>query len=228
MKRKVTCLIAISLLAAACNAFAQEDDDSNDDPTGNVNLGMPMAATLNPTARFSNFGMGVTVGGGYNFTRQHALVGEFMWNDLFIDSGALQPIREAVQNPNVNGRSHLFAVTGNYRYERRGTALGIYFIGGGGLYYRTASLSQRVTIGTSTTCTRTYEWWGFSCSSGLVNVDQPIRGSSSSVLGANGGVGFTVRVSDAPYRVYVETRYHYAPTKQVSTQLVVVTLGIRY
>ena len=226
MKHAMKALIGIGLLACCWSVYAQEDADDN--PRGNVNLGMPMAAPLNPMARFSDFGLGVTTGGGYNFTRRHALVGEFMWNDLFVDSKALAPIREATQNPSVSASSHLFAVTGNYRYELRGAALGIYFIGGGGLYHRTSSLSQKVTTGKSITCTPTWEWWGFSCSSGTVNSDQTIGGSSSSTLGANAGIGFTVRVGDAPYRVYVESRYHYAPTKEVNTQLVAVTFGIRY
>jgi hypothetical protein len=44
----------------------------------------------------------------------------------------------------------------------------------------------------------------------------------------NGGVGFTIRVGEAPYRFYVESRYHYAPTKNINTQLVAVTVGFRY
>jgi len=44
----------------------------------------------------------------------------------------------------------------------------------------------------------------------------------------NGGAGLTFRVGAAPYRVFVESRYHFAPTKNVTTQLVTVTWGIRY
>ena len=226
MNSRKSALIWILILVFCWMAHAQ--DDADDNPRGNVNLGMPMVSPLNPTARFSNFGLGVTTGAGYNFTRHHGLIGEFMWNDLFVDSGALSAIREAAKNPSITGSSHLFAVTGNYRYELRGTALGIYFIGGGGWYYRTNSLSQKITTGKSFTCAPTWEWWGFSCSSGTVTSDQTIGGSSSSTLGANVGVGFTVRVGEAPYRVYVESRYHYAPTKGINTQIVGVTIGIRY
>jgi hypothetical protein len=62
----------------------------------------------------------------------------------------------------------------------------------------------------------------------LVTADQTLRSSSSSAFGANGGIGFTVRVGDAPWRVYVESRYHYAPTHRINTQLVITTVGIRY
>jgi hypothetical protein len=44
----------------------------------------------------------------------------------------------------------------------------------------------------------------------------------------NGGVGFTMRVGEPPYRMYVESRYHYAPNRNISTQFLMVAVGIRY
>jgi hypothetical protein len=35
-------------------------------------------------------------------------------------------------------------------------------------------------------------------------------------------------VGDPPYRWYVESRYHYAPTENISTRLLTVTVGFRY
>jgi hypothetical protein len=229
MKSTTKPLIAIGLvLVACCSAFAQDEDEGDDDPRGNVHLGMPIGAPLNPMARFTDLGWGVTTGGGYNFTRRHAVVIDFMWDHLFVPSSALAPIRSAFQDPTIGGSGNLFAFTGNYRFELRGKTLGTYFIGGGGLYYRNASLSRKVTTGNNITCEPTWSWWGFSCSSGIVTSNQTIASSSSSALGVNGGIGFTVRVSEAPYRVYLESRYHYAPTKGINTQLVSITVGIRY
>jgi hypothetical protein len=220
-------MVAITLLAIAhCSVYAQENGDDN--PRGNVNLGMPISAPLNPTARFVNLGLGITAGSGYNFTRRHAVGSEFMWNNLFPTNGALTPIRVALQNPNISAHGNLFAFTGNYRFELRGKALGTYLIGGGGWYYRNSHLSQKITTGSSITCTPTWLWWGFACESGTVTANQTIGSSSSHSLGVNGGIGFTARVGDAPYRIYVESRYHYAPGRGVSTQLVVLTVGIRY
>ena len=51
---------------------------------------------------------------------------------------------------------------------------------------------------------------------------------ASGALGGNAGIGFTVRVGEEPYRLYVEPRYHYAPNENVRTQLVTVTVGFRY
>jgi Outer membrane protein beta-barrel domain len=213
-------------LILCCSALSQ--DEENDDPRGNVHLGTVVTASLNPMARLSNFGWGLTTGGGYNFTRRHAVIGEFMWDHLFVSGNAVSAIRLAAQDPTIDGRGDLYALTGNYRFELRGNTLGTYFIGGGGVYHRTASLSRKITTGTNITCEPTWLWWGFSCTSGIVTSNETIGSSSSSALGLNGGIGFTVRVSEAPYRVYVESRYHYAPTKRLNTQLVIITVGIRY
>lgn len=227
MKLTLTTLAVVGLLLmACCTVYSQVDNE--DDPRGNVNLGMPLSVPLNPMGQFTNFGWGATLGGGYNFTRKHAAVGEFMWNHLYVPSGALAPLRAALQNSDVNGSGELYAFTGNYRFELRGKILGTYLIAGGGLYHRTASLSRPVTTGANITCEPTWEWWGFSCSSGTVTSNQTLKSSASTAPGVNAGFGVTVRVGDAPYRVYVESRYHYAPTRGVNTQLVAVTLGIRY
>src|SRR5689334_15842706 len=89
------------LLSLACvPAFAQfEDDVANDDPRGNINLGTTIGAPLTPLSRFSNIGWGITAGAGYNFTRRHAVIGEFMWNHLYASSDAINLIRAAANMP---------------------------------------------------------------------------------------------------------------------------------
>jgi len=223
-RKRVALLVFLTI--AACCAGAQDEGDDN--PRGNVNLGFNIAAPLNPVARFVNIGWGLTTGAGYNFNRRNGVVNEFMWQHLFPTNDALTPIRIALQNPNLNASGDVVAFTSNYRFELRGKAVGTYFIVGGGLYYRTTSLSQRITTGSNVTCNPTWFWWGFSCSSGTVTANQTLASSSSYAMGGNVGIGFTARVGDAPYRVYVESRYHYAPSKNVNTQLVVVSVGIRY
>src|ERR1700739_5013511 len=120
---KLLLLITVVTIAG-CNIHAQDEGD--DDPKGNVNLGMPISGPLNPTAQFVNLGLGTTVGAGYNFTRRHAVVGEFMWNNLFPTNGALAPIKAASQNPNLSAGGNLYAFTENYRFELRGKAVGTY------------------------------------------------------------------------------------------------------
>ena len=194
----------------------------------NSNAAFTITAPLSQTATYSTLGWGLVYGAGYNFSEHHSLVGEVMWNSLIPSDGALAPIRAQLQDNAIHGRVNLVALTGNYRLKFEGRVYGAYFIGGAGLYYRDASLSQTVAVGDSVTCTPAWLWWGFSCASGKVTENQSLIGSSSTVFGGNVGVGLTVRVPDSRYRFYIESRYHYAPTKGVHTQVMPISIGVRF
>ena len=218
---------------ACCHAFSQTQpaafaDDPADNPPGNVHLGAPIVIPLNPTARAVYLGFGLNVGGGYNFTRRNALVGEFLWNNLFPTNEALAKVRNALDDHTVDMGVGLVALTGNYRYELRGKRLGTYLMGGAGLYYRHTSLSKLVTTGKEIVCNPTWEWWGFECTGGYVTQNQTIGSWSTTAPGYNGGFGLTFRVGEPPYRFYMESRYHYAPNQRLNMQLIDITFGIRY
>lgn len=202
--------------------------DSDDNPRANVHLGAPIVIPLNPTAQAVHLGFGVNIGGGYNFTRKHGLVGEFLWNDLFPTNEALAKIRTALNDHTVDMSVGLMNLTGNYRYELRGRNLGAYAIGGAGMYYRHTSLSKEVTTGSGIVCAPTWEWWGFECTRGYVTENQTVGSWAATAPGFNGGFGITMRVGEPPYRFYIESRYHYAPNHRINTQLINITFGIRY
>jgi hypothetical protein len=219
------------MISSSCALGQWMDEGGNDDPRGNIHVGTTFASPLNPMARLSDFGLGVSSGAGYNFTRRHAVIGEFMWTHLYLNSSSLNQIRAIAQDPNINAASNLFGFTGNYRYELRGQRLGTYLIFGGGLYYRTAYLTRNITVAEGQNCGAVWRFWGgaVGCTGGgTFTTSQTIGSTSSFAGGVNGGIGFTARVGEAPYRVYVETRYHYAPTKGIDTQLIGVSVGIRY
>ncbi len=241
MKRAMAILFWAHLLAVPCSMWAQEETEvpwylreavpketGNDNPRATTSLGMPLNVPLSPIAQHVSWGWGLSAGAGYNFTRRHALVGDFLWNWLYPTNQTLRPIQIALQTNKVSGHGNLFAFTGGYKLELRGRALGTYFIAGGGWYYRTASLSRPVPDGTSIGCIPAWVYWGYTCSSGLIVSNLTEVHSNASALGVNGGVGLTFRVSEAPYRMYVESRYHFAPTKNITTQMLIVSWGIRY
>ena len=234
MRQAIWVVTGVTVLAIAlCGAAAQTAPDifknePNDNPRGNVHIGFPMAIPLNPTARAVHLGFGLTVGGGYNFTRRHGAVGEFTWNRLLPTNEALAKIRDALNDNSIDANADLTSLTGNYRFELRGKAVGTYFIGGAGLYYRHTALSKTVVSGETIKCTRDWEWWGFQCESGYVTTNQTIGSWATTGGGFNGGIGFTARVGEPPYRFYVESRYHYAPNSTINTQLIDITFGIRY
>jgi len=230
MKIRKLRMINIILLAIALVPvqLLQAQDNCGDDCRLNTNLAMIISVPVNPSAQVVGTGWGIVGGVGYNFNQRSAVLGEFMWTRVYPSSGALQPLQTALQSRAIEANSDVYALTGNYRFELRGRLLGAYLIGGGGWYYRNTWLSTKVGSGTGNPCTPVWRWFGYSCTSGVVNPNQPPVASTSNALGANGGMGFTARVGEAPYRFYAEARYHYAPTKNMSTQLIVVTLGIRY
>ncbi len=229
MKHSPKAGIGMALIALVWLAplHAQESDYGEGGHL-NTSLGFTLAAPLNPTSKFVNIGWGLTAGAGYNISRRHALIGEVLWDRLYPSAGALLPLKLALQTTNINGHGDVFAITGNYRFELRGKLLGTYLIGGGGWYHRKVSISREIPAGSSVACTPTFLWWGFSCESGTVTSSQLLASPSSNSWGGNAGIGFTVRVGEPPYRFFVESRYHYAPHKNVKTQLVLITVGIRY
>lgn len=224
--RKVVIIVLVLVATSvSCTSYAQDQGD--DDPRGNVHLGMNTAFPVNPTDHYASVGFGLSAGGGYNFNRKNAVLGDFMWNLFPSTRGAVDPLRAALQN-GISGETQLYTFTGNYRYELRGRRWGVYFLGGGGWYHRNNYLAKPVTSPAGVVCNKSWLWYGFKCAAGTVTASQTVGGVTSSAFGMNGGFGLTVRVGEAPYRMYVESRYHYAPNKNISTQLVTLSVGIRY
>ena len=56
---------------------------------------------------------------------------------------------------------------------------------------------------------------------------QTLENNSSSGFDANVGVGFTGKIAEPRYRFYVEVRDHYAPHRNVITEIVRITFGVR-
>jgi len=232
MKRTVryvtTILLWIHLVGFYYGVLAQESP-GNDNLSVTTSLGMPLSAPLRLTIQHVSFAAGITVSAGYNFDRRNALIGEFMWNGLYSTEETLIPIRAALGTTHVSGHGNIYVFTGNYRLELRKKTLGIYFIGGPGWYYRTVWLSKPVPTGTTISCDPAWLWWGYDCAAGLTVTDQTRVHGSAGALGVSGGGGLTIRVgNEAPYRMFVESRYHFAPTGSISTKLLVFTVGIRY
>ena len=228
---KSMCMVTLGTMLAmvwGSTLLSAQEYDFDENSRLNTNIAVPVVVPVNPTARFTNFGLGFTAGAGYNMSPRNAFVGEFMWNRLFPSNSAITPLRVALHSRSLKGYGNLLAFTGNYKFELRGKSLGTYFIGGGGFYYRSVTLSQEVVTGTTIACTPEWVFWGFVCSSGVVSSDQTLASTSSAAPGFNAGMGFTIKVGEPRYRLYFEARYHYAATTPANTQLIPITFGIRF
>jgi len=219
--------IILSLIALS-PVLVHAQDDCGDECKINTNVGMIISMPVSSSARVVGTGWGIVGGVGYNFNQRNAIVNEFMWNRVYPANGALEPLQKVLQSRDLSGNTDFYALTGNYRLELRGRRVGTYLIAGGGWYFRNTWLSQKVHSGNGNICTPTWRWFGYNCTAGIVNPNQPPILSSTNSIGVNGGVGVTARVGEAPYRFYAEARYHYAPTKNMSSQFIAITLGIRY
>jgi len=47
-------------------------------------------------------------------------------------------------------------------------------------------------------------------------------------FGVNGGVSLTLRIRDTPWKFFMESRYNYAATSNITMQVVPVTFGFAY
>lgn len=224
MKCGIVCRFGICFLVVAPWVIHAQDIEVNQKFSSSV--GMFSSAPLGPLSRYAKVALGANYSAGYNFNRHHSLVGEFMWNLLDPSEAAFQPIRELSRTTNVSGYANLFALTANYKYEFRGRLLGTYLIGGGGWYDRIATIRTAIPVETPAPCQPIVLWWGYTCPSPTTTAT--VASSNSSALGGNVGLGFTVRVGEPPFRWYIESRYHYAPTKDIKTQLITLGIGFRY
>ncbi|HKD81031.1 MAG TPA: hypothetical protein VKH81_15145 [Candidatus Angelobacter sp.] len=219
--------IFTALIGLSFNALSAQEYDP--DAKLNTNLAFPVIVPVGSTSDFAHLGTGMVVGAGYNFNQHHAFVGEFLWSWLYPTEESLEPLRPGTPTGDLNGHSNLFVLTANYRLEFHRRRFGGYLIGGGGYYYRNASRTEVVTPAAGTPCTAVWQWWGFRCSGGTVIVSQTTSSFPGGLFGGNAGVGFTFAPSgESRYRMYIEGRYHYAPSSTFPLRFIPITIGVRY
>src|SRR6266404_8753703 len=234
---KLSFTVFISLVTLLGNPVrADESQASPGTSQVNLHIGGGIGVPLDPTGNFAGIGGTFQAGAGPNLGIHHSTVGEFMWHGLPPNRSALLPALNALcllnppTTPNlpcsvasINATDNVYALTANYMFHRDGKLFGYYAIGGGGWYFRHAEL-KNFTAPPGTACAPAWGWWGYSCQNGSV-----VLGSSGiSSGGVNGGVGITVGQATG-LKFYIEARYHYSPQGgRVSTQILPVTLGIRW
>jgi hypothetical protein len=212
-------LISTCLAAMAWIVPVQAQDNGS----FNFNMGGGIGVPLNPTAHFAGVGGNFVTGAGYNLSKHNAIVGQFMWFGLPTSVGAREQLN------GIGASSNAYSITANYKYSNGfGPTFGYYLIGGGGWYYRNTSISQTIPLPpTPVVCQPIWDWYGFSCTGGFQSFTRSV-GAGTSSLGGNGGIGFTLRVKDTGWKFYIESRYHYAASRSISTQMQPVTFGFSY
>jgi Outer membrane protein beta-barrel domain len=214
-------MISVGLLAPICVPAVQAADFSK----FAFNTGGGVSTPLSPTSNYAGVSGNFQAGAGYNIDKTNSIIGEFAWNGLPPNITTLHPAGTPF------GSVNQYSLTANYRHQwdrLGGSHFGVYLIGGGGWYYRHASLNRDFVVAPGTVCTPVFTWWGLTCTNGgFVNtVQRGARGTSMG--GINAGGGFTIRISDSGWKFYVESRYNYAWSSRVPSTFIPVTFGFRY
>jgi hypothetical protein len=222
LKRTV---FSICLVGAACT-FPMQAQSQNEEGTLNFSAGGGLSVPVNPTANYAGVGGNFIGGGGYNLDQHNSIVGQFQWDGL--RPSILSPTLMAIAQINgFSSRVNLYSMTADYKYRNSfGKTFGYYLIAGGGWYYRHSSVSKSTFIPTTTVCQPVWYWYGYTCSNGYVNTVGVAGGTSA--FGGNGGVGLTIRVKGTGWKFFIESRYNYAATRFISTQVAPVTFGFAY
>jgi Outer membrane protein beta-barrel domain len=204
-------VVAIVVAAALPAAHAQDYNRFL------INVGGGMGYPQGDLNSFVNSSGSFVAGGGYNLTRYLGVDTEYFWQDLPVNDRFKQVLRE----PNVRARQYAWTFNGIARVPIRGK-FGAYVIGGIGWYHRSG---EATTPSVGVICDPYWSWW-YGCVIGTSDI--VTKSKSSNAFGENIGVGFTYRWGESQLKVYTEVRYHHASYNNVSTQLVPVTIGIRW
>jgi len=218
-------IFAIGLLSAVCIIPVQAQNQ-NEEGKLNFSMGGGLSVPVNPTANYAGVGGNFIGGGGYNINQHNSIVGQFQWAGL--PPSILSPALSAVAQLNgFSASSNLYSMTADYKYRSGiGKTFGYYLIAGGGWYYRHSALSKSTFIPTATVCAPVWGWYGYTCTNGFVNTVG--FGVGTSAFGGNGGLGFTIGIKDTGWKFFIESRYNYAATRFIATQVVPVTFGFEY
>lgn len=221
------------LLAAAAPARAQGDNPVH------VNLGGGFTMPLSNVS--DRFGTGGAFTLGMIFDPPDApwfgMQAEYGFNKLGGEERQIQVYPSPTATTSGTGiieshhNLHYFNFNGIFR-AASGSGFSPYAIGGGGMYYRTVSLTTP-DVGFTTLCD---PYW-YVCYPALVEVDRVIGDRSGWDPGIDFGGGFTVRVGETSL-FYVETRWHYmwgpeytdgaGVTRNANGQYFPVTFGFRF
>lgn len=163
-------------------------------------------------------GYNLNGGLGVNLGPYVTLMGEY----TYMDNGLSERFR--TQNSIPGGSLRVNAVTISPVLRMGGDrAFSPYITGGYGWYRRTVEITQptieQVTIFDP--------FWGVFYPAN-VPANQVIGSYSVNKGGWNGGVGFDVKFGDSRAKLFAEARYHYINTRPVATELVPITVGVRW
>jgi hypothetical protein len=230
----IGCLAALPPAQAQEKEQAQEQETYTQDDTGVMgpfvwNIGGLIGVPVGNTSDRANVGGGFVA--GLTFNPSHPLGLQFEYGTNWFSLKTNQQLA----NLGIfgNGFMQYFNLNAVLRPFKGGGRVGFYLIGGGGLYYRRASVNQVEGTAVVPYC----DPYLFFCSAAPVTASSVIGARTSWDWGVDGGIGFTYALSP-PVRLYVEARFHYifgpsftaanGETRTADGEFVPVTIGVKF
>ena len=172
---------------------------------------------INPIGSRLNTGWNVSAGAGVNLNNNFGVMLDFMYNELSINDTFLAQANAPGGQVRVWG----FTLNPIVHVTHEGP-VDFYVTGGGGIYNRTVEYTQPA-IGVTTVFD---PWFGFYPAAFATN--QVIGSFGQYKGGINGGVGLAVGLKNTRAKVFAEARYHHIFTRNVATDILPVSFGIRW
>ena len=182
-------------------------------------VGAGPAVPLNPIGSRLDTGWNVSAGAGV--TGKYAGINlDFMYNDYGINQNALNQ----VQAPDGHARVWAFTLDPVFHLNAREDARADFYItGGGGIYHRTVEFTQPAIA----TVTVFDPWWGVFYPANILT-NQIIGSYGVYKGGVDGGAGVSIRLGSSRAKLFGEARFHHMFTRGVDTNLLPVTIGLRW
>jgi hypothetical protein len=191
------------------------------------NIGGTVLVPLADSEKRNNVGGGIAAGLTYNFSAVAGVQLEYGADWTTLKTGNLSNI-----GISGNGLFQYFDLNLLVRPFMLGP-VGVYLVGGGGLYYRRAEITRASGTTLATYC----DPWFFYCSAVPVSAESLIGSRSRWDWGLDAGIGFTLPIAE-PARLYLEVKYHYifGPTftdssntaRKADGQFLPIALGVRF
>jgi Outer membrane protein beta-barrel domain len=202
----------------ACSALTSPLYAQGENHFFTFNVGGGFTTQTNRTADHLDGGGNLQLGAGINLGRVFSLGCTFMFNGMGLTRSTL----DAVNEP--DGHAHVFTLTVEPKLRVpiwRGQA---YVLGGGGWMRRTVTFTQPVLA-----TTFVFDpWWGY-YGPALVPASQNVGSVTQDAGVWDVGAGFDIPLpKSTSWKLYVEARYFEGLTDQTHTEIVPITVGLRW
>ena len=206
----VTAALAILLSCSLCQA--------QDEHKLTVEGGGGVSPLVGDISNRLDTGWHMMFGAGYNFTRHFTMTGQFMYNGFGVS-------RTVLNEANVpDGNAHMWSLTANPKIRiNPDWKVDPYAVGGLGYYRRVVEFTQPTLVPTLI-----FDPFFGAFFNTLIPANQVIGRITRDGMGGSIGGGVDIRLGSGGLKLFTEIRYHQANTGSVDTQMVPITVGIRW